>query len=216
MFPTPALGGETDWELYFRGGASQSSQFARPIPSHTTQFPQHKDVGKTSFPPGYCFEFHYDDKCSRKTAPTITHVSSVTNLVTPRQSVVPVNRGLVPPLLNPQNNPSTIQSDRLERLLLGYDIVKSSRLVHGIRYGFKIPYKGPSRCVSFNNHRSTINFSSALIVKLNSELDKGRIAGPFQECPLNNFHPSPLGIIPKKEPNQFRLIHDIIWGWTIS
>ena len=74
-------------------------------------------------------------------------------------------------------------------LLLGYEIiVKSSRLVHGIRYGFKIPYKGPSRCVSFNNHRSTINFSAALIVKLNSEFYKGRIAGPFQECPLNNFH----------------------------
>ena len=99
---------------------------------------------------------------------------------------------------------------------MGYDIVKSSRLVRGIRFGFKIPYKGPSRCVSFNNHRSTINFNSALIDKLNSELDKGRIAGPFQECPLNNFHASPLGIIPKKEPNQFRLIHDLSYGDELS
>ena len=55
----------------------------------------------------------------REAAPTVTHVSSVTNLVTPRQSVVPVSHGWVPPLLSPQNNPSPIQSDRMGRLLLG-------------------------------------------------------------------------------------------------
>ena len=58
--------GEIDWELHFRGGESQSSQFARPIPSRTTQFQQRRDVRENSVPPGYCFEFHYEDKCSER------------------------------------------------------------------------------------------------------------------------------------------------------
>ena len=57
------------------------------------------------------------------TAPTITHVTSATNLITPRHGVVPVNPGLFPPLLIPQNKPAPIRSERLEHLLLGYDIV---------------------------------------------------------------------------------------------
>ena len=208
--------GDIDWELYFRGGAPQSSQGSRPITSRSTNFQQRRDVRKSTAPRASASSSTTMTSVLRETAPTITHVSSVSKPVTPHQSVVPVGHGRVPPLLNPQNNPSPIRSYRLERLLLGYDIVKSSRLVRGICFGFKIPYKGPSRCVSFNNHRSTINFNSALIDKLNSELDKGRMAGPFQECPLNNFHASPLGIIPKKEPNQFRLIHDLSHGDELS
>ena len=42
------------------------SQFARPIPSRTTQFQQRMDGRENSVPPGYCFEFHYEDKCSER------------------------------------------------------------------------------------------------------------------------------------------------------
>ena len=61
-----------------------------------------------------------------------------------------------------------------------------------------------------------IIFNDELNVKFDKELVKGRIAGPFQECPFNTFHSSPLGIIPKKEPNQFRLIHDLSYGDELS
>ena len=88
--------------------------------------------------------------------------------------------------------------------------------MHGIIFGFKIPYKGPARRVTFNNHHSTAIFNDELIVKLDKEIDKGRIAGPFQECPFNIFHSSPFGIIPKKEPNQVRLIHYLSYGDELS
>jgi hypothetical protein len=51
--------------------------------------------------------------------------------------------------------------------------------------------------------------TSAVESKLGKELELERIAGPFTEIPLNNFVCSPLGLIPKKTPGEFRLIHDL-------
>jgi hypothetical protein len=36
-----------------------------------------------------------------------------------------------------------------------------------------------------------------------------RVAGPFDAPPFDNFVVSPLGLVPKKESNKFRLIHDL-------
>ena len=35
----------------------------------------------------------------------------------------------------------------------------------------------------------------------------GRIIGPFDTPPFENFRISPLGLVPKKTPGEFRLIH---------
>ena len=43
--------------------------------------------------------------------------------------------------------------------------------------------------------------------KLKKELDSHRLAGPFQSLPLHPFCISPLGVVPKKTPGEFRLIH---------
>ena len=37
----------------------------------------------------------------------------------------------------------------------------------------------------------------------------GRIAGPFDQRPLPILRVSPIGLVPKKEPNEFRLIHHL-------
>ena len=44
---------------------------------------------------------------------------------------------------------------------------------------------------------------------LDKEKSLGRVAGPFQSPPLSNMVFSPLGLVPKKEPGDFRLIHDL-------
>ena len=44
---------------------------------------------------------------------------------------------------------------------------------------------------------------------IQAELASGRIAGPFPCPPLEPFIVSPLGLVPKKEQNKFRLIHDL-------
>ena len=52
-------------------------------------------------------------------------------------------------------------------------------------------------------------FFSVVHAKLKEELKMNRIAGPFEEPPLDNFRISPLGCVPKKEQNSFRIIHDL-------
>lgn len=45
--------------------------------------------------------------------------------------------------------------------------------------------------------------------KLAKELEKGRIAGPFDSRPFKTFKTSPIGLVPKKSKGQFRLIHHL-------
>ncbi|KAJ1218829.1 hypothetical protein NDU88_006401 [Pleurodeles waltl] len=45
--------------------------------------------------------------------------------------------------------------------------------------------------------------------KLAKEQALGRLAGPFERPPLSGFVCSPLGVVPKREPGQFRLIHNL-------
>ena len=45
--------------------------------------------------------------------------------------------------------------------------------------------------------------------KLVSELQAGRIAGPFQTLPHPDLKISPLGVVPKRQEGQFRLIHHL-------
>ena len=45
--------------------------------------------------------------------------------------------------------------------------------------------------------------------KLAKEISLGRIAGPFRNRPFVNLQCSPIGLVPKREPNTFRLIHHL-------
>ena len=56
---------------------------------------------------------------------------------------------------------------------------------------------------------SVSNLESEVDKKVKNELLKGRIEGPFSSSPLNNLKISPLAIIPKRQQNSFRLIHDL-------
>ena len=42
-----------------------------------------------------------------------------------------------------------------------------------------------------------------------SFLEAGRVAGPFQTVPFTDFRVSPLGLVPKKQPGEYRLIHHL-------
>ena len=37
----------------------------------------------------------------------------------------------------------------------------------------------------------------------------GRVLGPFKHPPFDNFRVSPLGVIPKKQPGKYRMIHHL-------
>ena len=45
--------------------------------------------------------------------------------------------------------------------------------------------------------------------KQHKELTKGRLLGPFNDIPFKQFSISPLGVVPKKKPGEYRLIHHL-------
>lgn len=52
-------------------------------------------------------------------------------------------------------------------------------------------------------------YATALNELINREKGAGRIAGPYVSPPYPNLVLSPLGMVPKKEPGKFRMIHDL-------
>ncbi|VDI64974.1 Hypothetical predicted protein [Mytilus galloprovincialis] len=59
------------------------------------------------------------------------------------------------------------------------------------------------------NHNSVRENPVVVQSRIEKELKLGRIKGPFKNAPFSNFICSPLGLVPKKEPNSFRSIHDL-------
>lgn len=63
------------------------------------------------------------------------------------------------------------------------------------------------------NHKSATENPSTVVQHINKELSYGRYTGPFSRSRLENligpFRSSPLGTVPKSEPNQFRIIQDL-------
>lgn len=52
-------------------------------------------------------------------------------------------------------------------------------------------------------------YSDIVREKIDKEIKEGRVAGPFERPPFEKFRLSPLGVIPKKEPGSYRLIHHL-------
>ena len=66
------------------------------------------------------------------------------------------------------------------------------------------------------NHRSATNHSETVTEKLVAEVAKGRVAGPFQSKPLPDLIISPIGLVEKNTPGEFRLIFDLSHPQALS
>ena len=100
--------------------------------------------------------------------------------------------------------PTPVNAKRLQRALQGYDPAETTFLVDGFIHGFHINYFGTPTLSALHNHPSASAHRDIVSKKLTKELALGRIAGPFSSPPFPNFQSSPLGVVPKKEPNAFR------------
>jgi hypothetical protein len=96
---------------------------------------------------------------------------------------------------------SPINLTELQIMLLNYrDRDIAATLYEGFLYGFKIHYSGPRTAVDSKNLKSVFQHPSLVLEKVQSEIELGRIAGPF-----HNRSISPIGLVPKKTAG-FRLI----------
>ena len=105
--------------------------------------------------------------------------------------------------------PTQVKVNRLEFLLEGYDFQKRMFLIDGFKYGFHLFPVGQSRSYESPNLLSARQQPQVVDQKLAKELEAHRLAGPFDTPPFPVFRVSPLGIVPKKTPGEFRLIHHL-------
>ena len=82
--------------------------------------------------------------------------------------------------------------------------------------GFYLLLCSASQPSSCKNLLSATQNPAAVADKLSKELSLGRIAGPFLERPFPSLRISPLGLIPKKTPGEFRLIHHLSFPYGDS
>lgn len=108
------------------------------------------------------------------------------------------------------NLPTPIRPDRLEAWLDGYDDVKKCELISGFKEGFDIGYKGtPNSDIHVKNLKSALDNPEAVTSYIEDECKAGRVAGPFSSPPFPVFQINPIGLVPKKTPNKFRMIVDL-------
>ncbi|XP_048367316.1 uncharacterized protein LOC125441063 [Sphaerodactylus townsendi] len=82
-------------------------------------------------------------------------------------------------------------------------------LLDGFTKGFRIPFAGPRVPTDCGNLKSARDLPRVVEDKINKELQAGRIAGPFSSPPLPNLRVSPVGVVPKKTPGEFRMINHL-------
>ncbi|KAK3086988.1 hypothetical protein FSP39_000072 [Pinctada imbricata] len=116
------------------------------------------------------------------------------------------------PNLNNQNkhlSVSPVDPSKLKFWLSGYNLTLKDFLINGFTEGFKIPFTGQREFRISKNLKSATENPLVLQNAIEKEIKTGRAAGPFNSSPFKNFQISPLGVVPKKEKNEFRVIHHL-------
>ena len=95
-------------------------------------------------------------------------------------------------------------------MLEDYDPCLRSILVNGFTFGFDLGYRGtPASNISVKNLVSTLEFPDVIHKSLMKEVDAGRMLGPLDTLPFEEFQISPIGLVPKKAPGEFRMITNL-------
>ena len=83
-------------------------------------------------------------------------------------------------------------------------------LVHGFTYGFTIGCLNLPVHFDINNLKSADEYAYIIDKKVANELLLGWVLGPYDAPPTCvNYRMSPLGVVPKKNPGEFRMIHHL-------
>lgn len=109
----------------------------------------------------------------------------------------------------PNMVPTSVNAQTLAHELQGYDLDLISYLVSGFQLGFKLGCVGEPYHRVHKNHNSVYQNPGVVHEKISNELALGRISEPHMQVPFENYVCSPLGLVPKKAPGEFRIIHDL-------
>lgn len=112
--------------------------------------------------------------------------------------------------------PTPINVDRLAYYLQGYNAAQTRTLLTGFSQGFKLEFAGKVRNSSYKNLKSAIELPDIIDSKLEKEITLGRIVGPFGAPPVDPLMTSPIGVVPKKKPGEYRMIQHLSYPAGIS
>ena len=123
------------------------------------------------------------------------------------------------PRLQPASQlvPTPIHALRFNQLLQGYEPNWRKYLVRGLTQGFPLEINFGAQFQSKDtpplryNHQSLYRHIQPIREKINKELDAGRVEGPYDVIPYDNYHISPLAAQEKKTPGEYRILHDLSW-----
>ena len=104
--------------------------------------------------------------------------------------------------------PSPVNIVQLQKDLAHYDTAEAKSLLDGFKNGLSLQYDGPRKPTDSKHLKSAITHADIVMEKNQKEVDLKRVAGPFQR-PIPTLRISPIGVVPKKAPNEFRLIHHL-------
>jgi len=102
-----------------------------------------------------------------------------------------------------------INTQSLAILSQNYNKLEAEFLNSGFNNGFSLHYLGPRDGREAKNLKSAMENPDILEQKIKNEINEGRVAGPFKTKPFKNLIISPLGLVPKQQAGEFRLIHHL-------
>ena len=114
--------------------------------------------------------------------------------------------------LKPVSQLTPICVDRLEHELRHHpNPDRVAYVVQGLRHGFRLGFNHTIHLKSASGNMSSAFLNPQVIDNyLQSEVQIGRVAGPFLEPPLPRLHVSRFGVLPKRnQPGKWRLILDL-------
>ena len=122
----------------------------------------------------------------------------------------------LPRLPNPQSPghsqnelPTPVKVDRLSFFSSGYTPFIAEHLVSDFTLGFSIHHEGQQISSHSQHLMSALHNPDVVDLKIEKEVLASHLSGPFEMPSLSPFRVSPPGVIPKKTPSEFRLIHHL-------
>ena len=137
---------------------------------------------------------------------------------TPRRTPPNSAPGIAPgPAVQPESRarttstiaPTPVKLAAMMPLLAYPNREHAHRLSKDFKFGFSLQFEGARVPLTVKNLKSAFDHKAVMREKLRKEIALGRIVGPFTAPPFKNFRCSPIGLVPKKSPGEFRLIQHL-------
>ena len=140
--------------------------------------------------------------------PNVYHKPHIKSNTCTRTRSEPISRSK--PVSKYELAKTPIQLDQLKKDLACYpNRVVAEELANGFQFGFPLHYTGSRLPHESKNLKTVDQHPDVVRQKIQQEIDLGRVGGPFSERPIPTLRVSPLGLVEKKTPGDFRLIHHL-------